>query len=332
MLSLCVITKNEAHCIATMLESARPIADEIIVVDTGSTDGTQSIAQQHGAIVVDHPWRDDFSEARNASLARATQPWILVLDADEELAVVSQPELRGLLSAEPQAFSVRRLHFCSELEARAMFPLDINHPARNRGAVAFFSTTDYRLFPNDPKIRFRGVIHESIEDAAAQSSLSRTATSIQVNHYGHLLSADKKKAKAASYLFLARKNTEQFPEDWRTWYYLGAEYQAQGCFIEARGAFQHALSMIDTYSPLWRELGITLHICGEKDEALKALRRALSINPGCILSWNALGIILEHYGHYSEAQECFETVLKLDAGNALATENLALIKKRATPK
>ncbi len=301
------------------------MASEIIILDTGSTDGTQRIAQAHGAIVIDHPWRDDFSEARNASLAHATQPWILVLDADEELAVSSHEEARNLLAATPQAFSLQRIHFCAELDARSTLPLGPDHAARTRGAAAYFSTNDYRLFPNDPGVRFRGVLHESIEDLAAQRGLPRTASTIQVHHYGHLMSAERRRSKAATYLALALKNTEQFPEDWRTWYYLGAEYQAQNRLPEARSAFEHAITIVDTFSPLWRELGIILHACGEKDESLKALRRALSINPGCILSWNALGIIFAHYGHRTEARECFTTVLKLDPNNVVATHNLAAL-------
>lgn len=308
-----------------MLESVRALASELIIVDTGSTDGTQKIAQERGAVVVEHTWRDDFSEARNAALARATQPWILVLDADEELARNSCAEVHSLITSIPQAFSVQRMHFCTDLDIRATLPLPPEHEARSLGAAAYFSTHDYRLFPNDPDIRFRGAVHESIEDSAAIKGLPRTSSTVQVNHYGHLMSADRKQSKAAAYLALALKNTEQFPDDWRSWYYLGAEYQAQNRLLEARNAFEHAISIVDTFSPLWRELGIILHACGEKDESLKALRRALSINPGCILSWSALGIILIHYGHRTEARECFATVLKLDPNNLVATQNLALL-------
>ena len=79
-----LIVKNEAgllpRCLATLQG-----ADEIIVVDTGSTDQSIAVAAKYGATVVEEPWADDFSAARNTGLAHAASDWILVLDADETL-------------------------------------------------------------------------------------------------------------------------------------------------------------------------------------------------------------------------------------------------------
>ena len=71
--------------LARCLDSARDIVDEIIIVDTGSTDRTVEIAESYGARVFNHPWEGSFSKARNYSLKYATCDWILILDADEEL-------------------------------------------------------------------------------------------------------------------------------------------------------------------------------------------------------------------------------------------------------
>ena len=84
-LSLCMIVKNEEANLGRCLESVKGVADEIIIVDTGSTDRTVEIARQHGAKIVSHQWDDDFAVARNVSLRAATSDWILVLDADEAL-------------------------------------------------------------------------------------------------------------------------------------------------------------------------------------------------------------------------------------------------------
>ena len=85
-ISLCLIARDEEQLLTGALESVYGAVDEIIVVDTGSTDGTREIARNAGALVIDHFWQDDFSAARNEALAHATGDWVLVLDADERLA------------------------------------------------------------------------------------------------------------------------------------------------------------------------------------------------------------------------------------------------------
>ncbi|MFD2880591.1 glycosyltransferase family 2 protein [Paenibacillus rhizoplanae] len=85
--------KNEADNLARCLRSVRGAVDEIIIVDTGSTDATCSIARSFGARIIDYPWNGDFAAARNAGLALAQGTWILVLDADEELEPGSRDEL-----------------------------------------------------------------------------------------------------------------------------------------------------------------------------------------------------------------------------------------------
>ena len=88
-LSLAMITKNESASLAHCLASVRGLVDELVVVDTGSSDGTVAVAEQHGARVGRFPWCDDFSAARNESLRLCTGDWVLLLDADESLT----PEL-----------------------------------------------------------------------------------------------------------------------------------------------------------------------------------------------------------------------------------------------
>jgi glycosyltransferase involved in cell wall biosynthesis len=85
-IALCVIARDEAQFIGGCLASAAGAVDQIIVVDTGSTDETVSIARRHGATVVNHRWNDHFAEARNAALSHVQADWILLLDADERLA------------------------------------------------------------------------------------------------------------------------------------------------------------------------------------------------------------------------------------------------------
>ena len=99
-LSVCMIVKNEERFLGQCLASVKDIADELIVIDTGSTDRTVEIAREHGAQVGHFEWCNDFAAARNASIAPATGDWILFLDADEELSPAEKQNLPALLDSD----------------------------------------------------------------------------------------------------------------------------------------------------------------------------------------------------------------------------------------
>ena len=96
--SICMIVKNEQRLLGQCLTSVKDIADELIVIDTGSIDRTIELAREHGAQVGDFEWCDDFAAARNASIATAADEWILFLDADEKLNPVEKQNLPALLN------------------------------------------------------------------------------------------------------------------------------------------------------------------------------------------------------------------------------------------
>src|SRR5690625_4051411 len=94
--SLCMIVKNEASNIARCLRSIHQLVDEIVIVDTGSTDATKAVCEQLTDQVFDFEWVDDFSAARNFSFTQATGDFILWLDADDELSTSDQRKFRQL--------------------------------------------------------------------------------------------------------------------------------------------------------------------------------------------------------------------------------------------
>ena len=96
-ISLALIAKNEARCLARCLRSVVNTVHEIVVVDTGSTDATAAVARESGAKVFTFAWIDDFSAARNFALERTSTDWILVLDADEWASEALAAEIRGFV-------------------------------------------------------------------------------------------------------------------------------------------------------------------------------------------------------------------------------------------
>jgi tetratricopeptide (TPR) repeat protein len=144
-ISLCMIVKDEEALLPRCLSSVQGVVDEIIVVDTGSTDRTVAIAQQFGAAVYHHPWQDDFAAARNASLRHAHSDWILVLDADETLISECIPALRQAVES-PSCLAVILLR-------------------EEIGAQQNPYTLLSRLFRRHPQIQFQRPYHETIDDS-----------------------------------------------------------------------------------------------------------------------------------------------------------------------
>lgn len=95
-ISLCMIVKDEEAVLKRCLESAKEIADEMIVVDTGSRDQTREIAEKEGARVYQFPWIDDFAAARNFSFSQAVMDYCLWLDADDVLLPEDRRRLQKL--------------------------------------------------------------------------------------------------------------------------------------------------------------------------------------------------------------------------------------------
>ena len=169
--SLCMIVRNEAKRLARCLASVETLADEIIVVDTGSTDATPAIAGSFGATVVHRAWTDDFAAARNAGLALATGDWVLVLDADEELDQECLPALRAAVAAVPDRPTVFSLDFW---------------PTGDDGRPMGNTYLSARLFGPAADFRFQGRIHEQLAAVNVDTvAVDRVLTAVRVWHQGY---------------------------------------------------------------------------------------------------------------------------------------------------
>lgn len=162
-----MIVRNEAAFLDDCLTSIAAEVDEIVIVDTGSTDRTREIAARHGARVIDRPWADDFAAARNCALDHATADWILYIDADERLVVPSPGALRAA-TGDPDVVALS-----------VLFEPRVNYtPYR-----------ELRLFRRDDRIRFRGVIHETVhpdlESLVHSDGMRIEPSDIRLNHVGY---------------------------------------------------------------------------------------------------------------------------------------------------
>ncbi len=235
-ISLCVIAKDEEELLPRMLESVRGVVDEIIVVDTGSTDGTREVARRFGARVIDHSFADDFSEVRNVSLAAATMPWILVLDADEWLEPRSRAALRAAVRADDVAGYYLR------------FENDLGDGRQHVCGIA-------RLFRNDPSIRFRYFIHEQaipdlLEYARRTGRRLAPLDAVVIGHDGYLKErcADRDKDRRNERLFL--RQVAAHPEHAYSWYKFGDFLRRlDGRLDDARAALEFAARLLRAMDP-----------------------------------------------------------------------------------
>ena len=207
LLSVCLITKNEEKNITRCLESVAGIANEIIVVDTGSTDKTIEVAREFGAIVEEVHWEDDFSAPRNKALELATGQWVLVLDADEELPAESHAVL---------------LHDLKCDEAMA-YRLPISDIGREEDGVNFVP----RLFRNAPGLFYVGRIHEqvfsSVEVRRREWGLEYMFSDAAIHHYGYSEEATRDRDKINRNLRLLEMALEEMPGEPNLLMNLGLE-------------------------------------------------------------------------------------------------------------
>ncbi len=167
-ISAAIIVRDEADRLDACLTSLRGLVDEIVVVDTGSTDGTVAIAEQHGAVVAHEPWQGDFSAPRNRSLDLATGDWILYVDADEQVSG-DFDDARAYLD---------RASACVGCRVRFV------------PRVGWTPFREYRLWRNRPDIRFQGHIHETVVPsmraaADAYALQIEPFDRITIHHYGY---------------------------------------------------------------------------------------------------------------------------------------------------
>ena len=178
MLSLSMIVKNEEKYLKECLTSVQGVVDEIILVDTGSSDSTKAIAEEFGAKIFDYEWKNDFADARNFALGKTNGDWILYLDADERLDVKSKKELLRIIQKNEKKGFYCRITNVDEITKRP-------------------SIMSYvRFFANYPNIEFEGRVHEQIESSLVKNGYKISPSSIEIIHVGYNLTEDELKLKA----------------------------------------------------------------------------------------------------------------------------------------
>ncbi|WP_405131006.1 glycosyltransferase [Paenibacillus sp. FSL H8-0317] len=327
-ISLCMIVKDEEELLPHCLASVQGAVDEIIVVDTDSSDRSAEIAQQYGALVVRFEWCEDFAAARNAGLERASGDWILFLDADEALDRAAREQIRSWTTVSG----------CDGLF------LNI-HNYTGSGQQGVTVNPVLRLFRNAPEHRFEGRIHEQIAAAICRRNPEAAfhVTDMVIHHYGYQTAIVERKDKVNRNVRLLQQAVEEEPDQPFHHYNLGVEYLRVGEAERALETFgmarmgidpavtsyahllfkyevrclqhlnrwQEALDRIDAalelfpeYTDLMHHRGVCADALGDADRAEYSLREAVRMGPpppiyhteegiGTYQTWHTLGRLLE---------------------------------------
>lgn len=305
-ISLCMIVRDEEDDIADCLEAASEYVEEMIVVDTGSTDNTVQIAKDCGAEVHSFEWNDDFSAARNASIDHAKKRWILVLDADER---VDEKTLEGLYDL---------------LDTRDIAGIEVTIDNLNdRGLAQSFRII--RLFRNSVDIYFTGAIHETVLEPLLEFCRKEKKrieiSNVHIKHHGYL--SDRIAKKGERNLTLIRTQLQEHPANLYLRLKEYEELEKLGRSKECDDKIEETFRML--FSMQKEKLGeypfIPLIIGnfaqtrinrGAPDEALAAVDWGLRLYPDepWLLYYRALAQL--RLGRFDEAEEGFTKCLGLD--------------------
>ncbi|WP_312519302.1 glycosyltransferase [Anaerospora sp.] len=300
-ISLCMIVKNEEINLTRCLASIKGFVDEIIIVDTGSTDLTIKVAEDNGAVVIPFLWQDDFSAARNASLEAASGDWILFLDADEALEPESGQILRQVIAGEEEGFFIKIINLIG-----------------SEGSIESSPDLVFRLFRNKPDYRFRGAIHEQIVDVILEKNGQarfQIAEGIVLRHYGYLNQQILEKNKKVRNLTIIKKELDSNPDNHMLRYHYGIELYRADRFTEAAEELTKAANNTDPktvyYPKLLRYIALAHYSAQKYDWALEAITLGLQFFPDYADLYYYGGLIQLEQQNYAAAYQWFHQALAM---------------------
>ncbi|MHC1728118.1 MAG: glycosyltransferase [Syntrophobacteraceae bacterium] len=295
-LSVCMIVKNESANLDDALASFVPFADEIVVVDTGSSDNTKEIASRFTPNVFDFEWIDDFAAARNFAISKATGSYQLWLDADDRIS----PENGKHINSLKQLFNGKKGFY---------FVLE-NHQA---DAPSSFCQ-QLRCIPLTPEVRFEGRIHEQIFPSAVRSGLELVTTDIVIRHVGYM-TEEMRFAKAKRNLEILERERAAGTDHGGLYFFLALTHAPMGNKDEAVRYMEAALERFEKeyYNHhLIPEGYLFLAKVSleqeDKDKCVRYLAKAASVVTGSPLHNFQIGIMYQRLGKHFQAIRSFQEV------------------------
>ena len=302
-LSLCMIVRDSAGTLRPGLESIRPWVDEMVIVDTGSTDETPRIVEEFGGRLFHFPWCDDFSAARNESLRLARGDWIFWMDSDDTIPPECGRQLRALIdrAVEPDVLG---------------YVMQVHCPGGGTDGDSESDVTvvdHVKLIRNRPDLRFEGRIHEQVLPAIRRAGGTVAWTELYVVHSGSDPSPEAQDRKRRRDLHLLHLELREQPEHPFTLFNLGMTYADAGRFEEAaeflRRSIRHSNPDESHLRKAYALLVYAEMRLGRREAALETCRRGRELFPADAELRFREGVLLHELGRLEEAVQSYRAVL-----------------------
>jgi tetratricopeptide (TPR) repeat protein len=315
-LSIVMIAKNEESHLPRCLDSVINLADEVVMVDTGSTDKTMDIAESRGAKVVREKWQEDFAKARNRSIDEAQGRWLLWLDADDVVAVGEHDRIRNLVAK----------------NENAAYAFIIENEYEGRKGQAF---RQVRLFPAGKGVRFEGAVHESLSPSLNKAGIPILQNDIRILHTGYNRAEDREKKMKRNHTLL-QEEFGRAPDDPAVLMELGNSFfqkkdfeQAIALYLRLEKTAGAAEKQRDVHNAAPTLLGTAFFEMGLYEDAKRWLTEACARTPDSVAPWYFLGQIALRQNDPETLLKMFEKVIEMRPAISTVASDITGMKANA---
>ena len=336
-LGLCMITKNCEFTVSDTINSVKGLVDEVVVLDTGSTDDTIAVCKSLGAKVYEDEWQKDFSLARNSALGHMSSEWVLVLDSDEVLSSKDFDKIRSAISSNNiDGYKLLQRNYTDKKNLNDWTKCNGEYPREEQNWLGYTPSFIVRLFKNKSSIRFSGKVHELVEDSILDNGGKIGAIDVSVHHLGYSRAAGD--GSREIYLELNQQKAEERADDPNAHYELGIQYFHNANFAEAENSFHRVIeiqkngsdiSLNYTKDSAYNMLGVAQERLGKGKEAKHTFKIGLKETPDSEQLMINLGIWYEERNMFEESKEMYDKALALKSDNDVIQEHITRLNEKA---
>lgn len=305
-ISACMIVKDEEEMLGDCLASIEKWTDEIIVVDTGSTDKTIEIAKQHGAKIYEQKWEEDFSAHRNFSISKATMDWIFIIDADERVIPGHGENLKKMLP---------------EIKQTDVIAIDVYNLYLSEGVrVPRSHFKSLRLFRRSSKPKYQGRIHNK---PAIPMGSKVYMLPMRINHFGYDMSQEVMDKKYVRTVEMCKRWVREEPKEREAWFQLARAMKVRDGKLNTEemplimDALQKGIALgsgDDDYNHIYLQTlnlrGWLEYATGKHTEAINYGKRAIAIKPDYLDSVLLVGLAYTYGVDAKKGEEWLQRYLR----------------------